>query len=300
MLKKILCLLFAGAMLAGLTGCRTAGGENEPAGATVGRISLEDSDMEYAVFGKGTKNFVIIPGLSVHGVMGAADAIADAYQSFTDDYTVYVFDAAGKLPGSYSVRDLSDDIAEAMTQLGIPDADIFGASLGGMTAMRLAIDHPELVNKMVLGSTFAKPNDTFSSLISEWIGLAEEKKEAELLGSFVDHVYSDATLEAYRDYLLSSNAGISDEEYERFLILAEAIRSFDCYSELSDIRCPVLVLGSEGDMAVTAEGPRQIAEALNCEIHLYGAEYGHAVYDEAPDYKQRCLDFFRSDSPPLS
>ena len=36
----------------------------------------------------------------------------------------------------------------------------------------------------------------------------------------------------------------------------------------------------------------EIAEKLNCPLYLYGEEYGHCVFDEAPDYKQRIYDFF--------
>mgnify|MGYP000509005964 FL=1 len=50
--------------------------------------------MKHIVFGSGTKNFVILPGLSVHSVMGLADAIAEAYKDFCEEYTVYVFDRA--------------------------------------------------------------------------------------------------------------------------------------------------------------------------------------------------------------
>lgn len=75
--------------------------------------------------------------------------------------------------------------------------------------------------------------------------------------------------------------------------IAEACGTFDCSDALSAIRCPVLVLGSEGDRVVTAESSTQLAEALGCELYLYDGSYGHGVYDEAPDYKQRCLDFLR-------
>ena len=91
--------------------------------------------------------------------------------------------------------------------------------------------------------------------------------------------------------LISSNLGISDEEYSRFIILAEACKTFDCFDALSAVQCPVLAIGSEGDRVVTAEGSRQIADALGCELYLYGDSYGHGVYDEAPDYRERCLDF---------
>lgn len=91
--------------------------------------------------------------------------------------------------------------------------------------------------------------------------------------------------------MISSNLGISDEEYRRFIILAEACKTFDCYGELSSIQCPVLVIGAEGDRVVTAEGSKQIAEALGCESYIYDGSYGHGVYDEAADYRRRCLDF---------
>lgn len=295
-MKKYVALLIAGLLLTSLTGCRRvpaqAAETAEPSSAVnVKTASAGDVKMDYIVFGTGEKNFVILPGLSVHSVMGAADAIADSYQDFSEEYTVYVFDRAADIREGYTVRDMADDTAAVMNALGIEDADVFGASQGGMIALYLAIDHPELVHKMILGSTLSKPNDTADQVIGEWIRLAEEKDETGLLESFADHVYSEATLEVYRETLISSNQGISDEEFQRFVILAEACRTFDCYDELSAIRCPVLVIGSEGDRVVTAEGSRQIAEAIGCELYLYDDSYGHGVYDEAPDYRQRCLDF---------
>ena len=268
----------------------SAGTEN--ASVEIQAVSTGEREINYIKFGTGTKNFVILPGLSIHSVLGSADAIAEAYSGFTEEYTVYLFDTANDIPEGYSIRDLAEDTAKAMENLFISKADIFGASMGGMTAQYLAIDHPDLVNKMVLGSTLAKPNDTSIKVMDEWISLAEAKYEDTLLASFADNIYSETTLEAYRDTLISSNKGISDEEYAKFIILAKACRSFDCYDELSSISCPVLVIGSKGDKVVTPQGSIEIAEALGCEIYLYDENYGHGVYDEAPDYKQRCMDFF--------
>lgn len=278
-----------------VTQTESAAENSETLAASVETVSVGDIEMDYAVFGNGEKNFVILPGLSVHSVMGSADAIAEAYKEFTEEYTVYVFDRTKELREGYTIEDMAADTAAAMKALNIQNADIFGASQGGMIAMYIAIDHPELVHKMVLGSTLARPNETFEHIANEWMQLARDKDEEGLLASFADNVYSEATLKEYRDYLISSNLGITDEEYERFLIQAEACMSFNCYDKLSDIKCPVLVLGSEGDQVVTAEGSEEIADALGCEIYLYDANYGHGVYDEAPDYKERCMNFFNED-----
>lgn len=261
----------------------------------VATVSTEDVEMDYMVFGNGEKKFVILPGLSVHSVMGLADSVAEAYQDFAKEYTVYLFDRPKEIAEDVTIQELADETAAAMQALHIANADILGVSQGGMIAQYLAIDHPELVNRMVLGSTLSRPNDTFTQIVNEWIQLAGDKDEEGLLGSFVDAVYSAGTLEAYRDILISSNRGITDAEYERFLRLAKACLTFDCYDELSKITCPVLVLGAEGDTVTTPEGSREIADALQCELYLYDESYGHGVYDEAPDYKQRCMDFFTAE-----
>lgn len=249
-------------------------------------------EIDYISFGKGEKNFVIIPGLSIHSVMGLADLVADAYQIFAENYTVYLFDRPKKLQEGCTIRELAKETAAAMRKLELEKVCILGVSQGGMIAQYIAIDNPELVDRMVLGSTLSRPNSTFEMVGNEWLRLAEERNEKVLSERFVEDVYSRKTLEEYRDVLISSNLGISEEEYRRFEILAKSCLSFDSHEELSKIQCPVLVLGSEGDRVVTPEASEEIAAELDCEIYLYENIYGHAVYDEALDYKQRCKDFF--------
>lgn len=261
---------------------------------SVKTVSTSEVEMDYIQFGSGKKIFVILPGLSIHSVMGLADAVATAYESFTQDYTVYLFERAKNLHEGYTVRDMARDTASAMVALDLSNADIFGASQGGMIAQYLAIDYPKLVHSMVLGSTLAKSSLVFCDVVLHWIALAKKKDEQGLLESFVDNVYSEETLKKYRDYMISANKGISDTEYERFLILARACENFDCYDELPNIKCPVLVLGSYGDHVVGPQGSEQIAKALGCELYMYDFHYGHGVYDEASDYKTRMLNFFKS------
>jgi pimeloyl-ACP methyl ester carboxylesterase len=52
----------------------------------------------------------------------------------------------------FSYEQLADDVAALMDELGIEQADIFGYSLGGNTALQLAIRHPERVRKLVVAS----------------------------------------------------------------------------------------------------------------------------------------------------
>lgn len=52
----------------------------------------------------------------------------------------------------------ADDIAGLLKYLKIDKADFFGFSNGATTTIQIAIRHPELVDKMILGSPLAKRN----------------------------------------------------------------------------------------------------------------------------------------------
>ncbi len=247
--------------------------------------------MDYIKFGNGDKNFVIIPGLSIHSVLGFEDAIRHAYESFTEDYTVYVFDRARKIKEGYTIREMANDTAMAMKQLEIKNADIFGASQGGMIGLYLAIDHPELVSHMILASTLARTNPISAEVIGQWIAFAKKKDEKNLLESFANKVYSEATLAACKDQIIEANQGITDEEYERFIILANACNTFDCYEELYKIKAQVMVIAAKGDRVTTVEGARELVKELDCASYEYDDTYGHGVYDEAGDFVERCKEF---------
>ncbi len=52
----------------------------------------------------------------------------------------------------------ADDIATLLKNLNIFKADFFGFSNGGTTTLQIAIRHPEMVDKIILGSALAKRN----------------------------------------------------------------------------------------------------------------------------------------------
>lgn len=57
----------------------------------------------------------------------------------------------------------ADDIAALLKNLNIDKADFFGFSNGGTTTLQIAIRHPEIVDKIILGSALAKRNG-----VPEW------------------------------------------------------------------------------------------------------------------------------------
>ena len=250
--------------------------------------------MDYFMFGHGEKTLVVLPGLSVQSVMGLAEAVAEAYQLLADSFTIYVFDRRKELPPAYSVHEMAQDTAKAFRVLGLDRMSVFGASQGGMIAMVLAIEHPDLVQKLVLCSTSARLEETQYQTVEKWVQLAKAGDARALYLAFGEALYPHDVFEQSRDFLVQAAETVTDQDLTRFIIMAEGVKGFDIVDDLEKIACPVFLAGSNDDQVLGADASGQIAERLSGRrdfaIHMYDG-YGHAVYDTTPDFKERMLGF---------
>jgi len=257
-------------------------------------VKTDRFSMRYFHFGTGARTMVILPGLSLQSVMELADAVTESYRSLTEDFTIYLFDRREDLPEDYTVYDMGRDTAEAMQALGLRDVSLFGASQGGMMAQVIAIEYPELVHRLVLGSTSSHVLPEQYAVIEEWIRLAEAKDAVGLCLDFGRRIYPPAVFEQVRGALADAGKAATEEELRRFVILARAIRGFSVVDRLDRIRCPVLAIGDAGDEVLDADATMEIAEKLDfrpdSRLYLYTG-FGHAAFDTAPDYRKRILDF---------
>ncbi len=255
-------------------------------------LEIQDIQMNYITFGNGGKPLVMIRGLSTRSIKGAALSLAYMYRIFARDYKVYLFDRRENISEIITVRELASDIAMAMDTLGITKADIFGVSQGGMIAQYLAIDRPDLVNKLVLAVTLSKNNETVKAVINDWIQMAEQNSIKSLVTDMAVKMYSDSYVKRYRPFMPLLTVLQKPKNVPRFITLAKACLTCNAYDELDKIQCPVFVIGGMRDKVVSGEASEEIAEKLGCKIFMY-SNLGHAAYEEAKDFNQKIYDFLK-------
>lgn len=265
-------------------------GIRETLNAREGSVEIGGSRMDYAVFGSGRRNLLLIPGLSLRPVRGAAIPLAHMYRLFARDYRVWVFDRKADIPENCDIHMLSEDLARAAALVGIDEADAIGVSQGGMIAQRLAIDHPALIRRLVLAVTLSRPNDTLRAVIDGWTRMAGTGNLEGIVRDMLERVYSPEYVRRWGRLFPLLVKTVKLNEPERFIRLARACLTADTYGELDRIHCPVLVLGGREDRVVTAEASEEIAARLGCPIYMYEG-LGHSAYEEAPDFNQRALAF---------
>jgi len=209
---------------------------------------------------------------------------------FAKKHRVWFFDRRAVVEKGLTNRDLAEDIYNAMNALNIDSADVFGVSQGGMIALELTLEHPERVDRLVLGVTASRANENIKRVVGNWVNCAHKKDHVTINKETFSLMYTEKYLKRYKLLMPLLVRMIKPRDFERFAVLASAILDFDCYDRLPEIKCPVLVLGGEQDKITTGEASVEIAQKLNCEIHMY-PEYGHAAYEEAKDFNEKVHDF---------
>ncbi len=254
------------------------------------KLNIEDTQIDYITFGKGSKPMVMIQGLNTGSIKGAGLSLAYMYRIFAKDYKVYLFDRRPDVWEGITVRDFAGDIASAMDALCIKKADVFGVSQGGMIGQYLAMDRPDLVNKLVLAVTLSRNNDTVVQVINDWVEMTRQGKMKELVADMAVKMYSDEYVKRYKLFMPLLTVLQKPKDVERFITLAESCLTCDAYDQLDKIQCPVFVIGGSQDQVVGGAASEEIAEKLGCDIYMY-EHLGHAAYEEAKDFNDRVYAF---------
>ena len=260
-----------------------------------GTLKIGDTTMDYIRFGSGERILVMLPGLGdgLRSMKGTALPMAFMYRAFAKVFTVYAFSRKNGLPEGYATRDMARDQAEAMEQLGISKADIFGVSMGGMIAQHLAIDYPEKVGKLILTVTSARPNPILTESIEEWVSLARNGDHTAFMDSNVRRIYSEDYYRKNKWLVPIMGKLTKPKSYDRFFVQADACLTHDAYESLHQIQATTLVIGGEKDNALGGAPSREIASKISgAQLRMY-EQWGHGLYEEAPDFQDTVLQFLK-------
>lgn len=122
-----------------------------PTPQDTGRVAVNGVDLWYQTYGEGD------PLILLHGGFGTVEMFGPNIAILARDRRVIGVDlqahgGTGPLGRPMSFEAMATDVAELIGALGYDKADVMGYSLGGGVALRLAIDHPQVVDRLVLVS----------------------------------------------------------------------------------------------------------------------------------------------------
>ena len=81
-------------------------------------------------------------------------------------------------------------------------------------------------------------------------------------------------------------------QFKRFLSMSQAGMTHDTAAQLHRIQCPTLIIGGRQDKIVTGEASEHLHRLIpHSQLYMY-EDYGHGLYEEAPDFLQQVKEFF--------
>src|SRR6202171_4380736 len=134
---------------------------SESMNATVARVN--GIELAYQIFGAGS------PLVLLHGGFGSVEMFGPNVGLLAARHRVIGVDlqSHGRSPAvdrPMRFETMADDIAALIADLKLERAAIMGFSLGGTVALRTAIQHPQLVERLVLVSTVFKRSGCYPEM----------------------------------------------------------------------------------------------------------------------------------------
>jgi pimeloyl-ACP methyl ester carboxylesterase len=181
---------------------------------------------------------------------------------------------------AYTLDDMANDAIGLLTALGIGRAHIVGASMGGMIAQTVAINHPARVTTLI---------SMMSSTSEPEYGEAEPESLQALLTpaptdreGYIDSAQNWLLWHSRRYPELEETRAIAAETYDRGLCregtqrqLAAMIASGPRAEGLAGLEVPTLVIHGLDDSLITPSGGRRTAELIPGAKLMLVPDMGH-------------------------
>jgi pimeloyl-ACP methyl ester carboxylesterase len=256
-------------------------------------------ELYYEVHGSG-EPLLLIMGLSLN-----SKSWFRTLPALKNHYQVIVFDnrgtgLSGKPNTPYSIELMAEDARAVLDAAGVETAHIYGISMGGMIAQRLAIIYPKRVKSLILGCTTAgginhvQPANDVSMLMLSRASTASTPEE--MAWATAPILYSPSFIENHKELVaedIQKRIEIPVLPYA-YMLQLQACLSHDTSLEIDQIKAPTFVIHGDADRLVPYENGVNLANKIPNAEFLTISGAGHIYVTEAQDFvNNRVIEFLK-------
>ncbi|MGH7643410.1 MAG: alpha/beta fold hydrolase [Candidatus Dormibacteria bacterium] len=258
-----------------------------PGASELRRVQTGDGT-ELAVYTLGNgPPLLLIPGLGTDH-----HAFVWNIAEFAQHFECLVLDQRGvglseATSGPYTMDLLADDAASTLRHLAPQGAFVLGVSMGGMVAQHLALRHPRLVRRLVLGCS--GPGGRLAVR-------ADPEVTRRLLGGGATDpasAYRIACSVLYEPHWRETHPEVIDDAVEWrarhpvrpgvFQAHWQAIRHHEMGARLSEIQTPTLILQGTADVVMLAANAEALRTGIEASELVWLPGRGHMFFQEDPE-----------------
>lgn len=216
------------------TGSAALAGAAESAPLEQGYVEANGLDYYYEIHGRGQ------PLLLLHGGLGNVGMFGPVLALLAADRQVIGVDLHGHGRTALGERkidlvDIGDDLAVVLQALGHEQVDVVGYSFGAGAALRLAVQHPAQVRRLVLVSGSFAQDGFHPEILSQ---------QAQIGAAMADHMKDTPMYQSY------AAVAPRPEDFPKLLdAMGEYMRKpYDWSEDVKTLRMPVMLVYGDADM----------------------------------------------------
>ncbi|MCI5737920.1 MAG: alpha/beta hydrolase [Methanobrevibacter ruminantium] len=228
--------------------------------------TINDLNINYELEGEG-KTIVFVHGLS--------DSLAYwkvLSENLKNDYQTLIYDLRGHGESSDDDKNTTinlyqEDLYQLLKALNIENAVFVGLSLGGNIILDLAVNHPEMVNGLVVMSSFPEHDENLKKIFNDFDN-AIDQGFVEFFDTILPYTLTDDMLEEHKELL--ENVKFEAAKTANLEGIKKGINAgygFNLTDRLNEINVPTLVIAGEEDNLTTLDIQRKISDNIrDCEL----------------------------------
>jgi 3-oxoadipate enol-lactonase len=247
----------------------------------------------------------VIPGLSGSVPMVLSNSLGTNHSlwefqvaAFSRQRAVWRYDTRGhgdsdQPPGEYSIDRLGQDLVAVIDATGLERVDLCGVSIGGMTALWVALHAPDRVRRVVLANTAAQIGD-----VSMWSTRIKTVR-TEGLGALADATmmrwFTPEFRAAQPEIVATFHSTIARSDADGYAGCCAALRDADLRDLVPQVACPALVVTGRHDPATPPAQGRWLAEQIP-GARLVELDAAHlSNVERADEFNAAVLEFLIGD-----
>ncbi|MBI5681270.1 MAG: alpha/beta hydrolase [Methanobacterium sp.] len=259
------------------------------------QIKLNEIKINYKDKGQG------FPVILIHGLSDDLNLWEPLIPELTRYYRVIALDLRGHGNSSkpdipYSINDFSRDVYTLLVNLNIKKAHFMGLSMGGALAQQFTVDHPGMVQSMILISSFTY----LDSNSAETLLMLRESLIKGGFKLFFDEmlplVLTSDFIREYESELLDIRAEKIETEYVPSIIHSiDACLEFNLKNQISAISKPTLIISGKEDVLIPLELQEQTHRLIKDSTWEIIGNTGHNVIipQNIPYLSKTILEFLK-------